>query len=120
MFPLDSFALSSANRSFDPTFLFSNHQVCRGYPFCLGTYWTALAERYSDHYVGGPPVIALSSNPWNFLSECECDLGVAVILNWTDRQIGEKEERTRPPTDLEDVVCVVPLPLEPDLRLRKA
>jgi len=33
----------------------------------------------------------LSSNPWNFLGECVCDLGLAVIPHWTDRQIGEEE-----------------------------
>jgi len=101
----DSFAiLSFAHRSFDLTFLSCNHQVCCAYLFCLGTYWTASTEQtFCYSHVDEPPVV---KQPWEFFSECVCDLGVGGILNWTDRQISGKKERTRLPT--EDVICVIP------------
>ena len=51
--PPDSFALLLfAHHSFDLTFFSCNHQVCRGYLFCLGTYWTASTEHTFCYFVG--------------------------------------------------------------------
>ena len=66
----------------------------------------------------------LSSSPGNFSGRCDlggtcvCVWGGGGIPNWTYRQISEKKERTRLLT--EDVICITPLLLEPELRFYKA